>query len=49
MADKTKPSLDAAFEICAGIVNDDHDHVPALVAMSACFALRSSRRRRRIS
>ena len=39
MADKTKPSLDAAFEICAGIVNDDHDHVPALVAMSACFAL----------
>ena len=39
MARGTKQGYEKAFEMCAEIVNEDHDNVPALLAVALCHML----------
>jgi tetratricopeptide repeat protein 21B len=39
IATKTKANIDSALGMLLEIVNDDHDSVPALLAMATCFML----------
>ena len=39
IATKSKANIDNALGMLIEIVNDDHDNVPALLAMATCFML----------